>query len=254
MGRIGRAVARALPFVMLAVATASAQAAQPPQPPQPPDDGDIRDAVVRRLLERVLPEAGAIYVSVRDGTVNLRGTAANAWTRTQALEETMQVPGVKSVSSDITVPRVADATINEQIDLQLFRYVFYTIFDIVYAVSTNGVVTIEGVVTEPFKAAEIEMFVARVPGVFSVSNSIRTVAASAQDDQLRVAIASRLYRLPGFWKYSVLAAPPIHIAVERGRVTLFGDVDAASGRDLAGSIVMGLPGVVAFDNLIRVKK
>ena len=247
MGRIRRGVAAALPLVMLAASTALAQA------PQPPSDAEIRDAIVRRLLERVLPEAGAIYVSVRDGAVALRGTVATTWARTQALEETMKVAGVKSVSSDMIVPRVPGATIVDRIDQQLFRYVFYTVFDIVNAVSTNGVVTIEGVVTEPFKAAEIETFVARVPGVFSVSNKVRAIAASPEDDQLRVAIASRLYRLPAFWDYSVLAAPPSHIVVERGRVTLFGSVDNAGNRDLAGSVVSGMPGVAAFDNLIRVK-
>ena len=247
MGRIRLGVLTALPFVMLAGATPAAQA------PQPPGDAEIRDAVVRRILERVLPEVGAIYVSARDGAVTLRGTVENAWTRTQAFEEARQVPGVKSVSSDMTIRRVPDDKINEQIDLQLFRYVFYTIFDIVYAVSSNGVVAIEGAVTEPFKAAEIETFVARVPGVFSVTNSIRTIAASPQDDQLRVAIATRLYRLPRFWGYSVLVAPPIHIVVERGRVTLFGTVDNARDRDLASAVVSGTTGVTAFDNLIRVR-
>jgi hyperosmotically inducible protein len=251
---MSRWLARAVALPTLAVAAAVTASAQSPSTPAPTDI-QIRDAITRRLLERVLPDAGAIYVAVKDGAVTLRGTVVNSWTKAAAFEEALAITGVKQVSSEIAVARgVPDAAIARQIDEQLFRYVFYTIFDIVHPSVKNGVVTLEGVVTEGFKAVEIEGHVARVRGVLEVRNLIRTIEASTTDETLRRAIATRLYRLPGFWPYSVLISPPIHVVVEQGRVTLYGDVDTATDRDRATALVSVTPGVKVFDNLIRVRK
>jgi hypothetical protein len=74
--------------------------------------------------------------------------------------------------------------------------VFYTIYDNVEGAVHDGVVTLTGKVTMPYKAPEIGDLVARVPGVQEVDNRISTLPVSGFDDQLRIAIASQIYRDP----------------------------------------------------------
>src|SRR5881396_3589151 len=89
-------------------------------------------------------------------------------------------------------------------DLQVFndiantvnRYTQFTIYDDVNGSVRDGVVTLTGKVTMPYQASEIGDLVARVPGVREVDNTISTLPVSPFDDQLRIAIASQIYRDP----------------------------------------------------------
>jgi hyperosmotically inducible protein len=107
---------------------------------------------------------------------------------------------------------------------QVQRYAHFTIFDDVRASIEGGVVTLSGSVTMPFKRQEIERRVSRVEGVGSVVNQIRVLPVSTFDDDLRYRLARAIYGNPSFWHYASMANPPIHIVVERGRVTLTGVV------------------------------
>jgi hyperosmotically inducible protein len=119
---------------------------------------------------------------------------------------------------------------------QVQRYVYFTIFDDVNASIDQGVVTLHGKVTMPFKAKEIEKRAASVEGVTKVVNKIEVLPVSIYDDQLRYEIARAIYGNPSFWQYAAMTNPPIHIIVERGRVTLTGVVNSNVERMLARSI------------------
>ena len=60
--------------------------------------------------------------------------------------------------------------------------------------------------------------------------------ASSFDDQLRQQIARAIYGNANFWNYAMMRNPPIHIIVERGRVTLTGVVRSEVDRLLARSL------------------
>lgn len=129
-------------------------------------------------------------------------------------------------------------------DLQLFRdiskqvltYSRFTIFDSVHAAVDDGIVTLTGKVTMPFKRNDIEKRVARVNGVREVQNRIEVLPVSIHDDQLRYQIARSIYGNSSFWHYGSMANPPIHVIVERGRVTLEGVVHNNVERMLARSL------------------
>jgi osmotically-inducible protein OsmY len=131
-------------------------------------------------------------------------------------------------------------------DLQVFndisntvnRYAYFTIFDDVSAKVENGVVTLTGKVTMPFKRDEIEKRVTRLDGVRRVANRITVLPVSQFDDDLRYRIARSIYGNSNFWNYAIMANPPIHIVVERGHVTLTGVVQSNVDRVLARSLVM----------------
>lgn len=116
---------------------------------------------------------------------------------------------------------------------QVTGYAYFTIFDNVRANVDNGVVTLTGKVTMPFKATEIEKRVSKIAGVTGVRNKIEALPVSQMDNQLRLGIARALYANPALEMYGLGANPSIHVIVERGRVTLDGIVNSDTDRTIA---------------------
>ena len=144
-------------------------------------------------------------------------------------------------------------------DLQVFndiskavtRYAQFTIFDSVDATVKDGVVTLTGRVTMPYKKDAIEKRVAKIDGVRQVNDQISVLPASQFDDRLRYRIARAIYSNPNFWNYAIMADPPVHIVVEHSRVTLTGVVQSEVEKMLARSIATGQFGVMSVDNQLK---
>ena len=115
-------------------------------------------------------------------------------------------------------------------------YTQFTIFDDVSVGVENGIVTLNGKVTMPYKRNEIEKRAAAVDGVREISNRISVLPVSRFDDDLRNRIARSIYGNSSFWDYAIMRNPPIHIVVERGHVTLTGVVRSNVDRMLARSL------------------
>ena len=133
-------------------------------------------------------------------------------------------------------------------NLQLFRtvsrqvlsYPQFTVFDNVQAQVNQGMVTLTGKVTMPYKSKDLEKRVARIPGVTQVVNRIEVLPVSQFDDELRFRIARAIYGNSNFWGYGSMVNPPIHIIVDHGHVTLEGVVNSNVERMLARSLATGL--------------
>src|SRR5438034_7103777 len=69
------------------------------------------------------------------------------------------------------------------------RYTQFTIFDDVSAFVKDGVVTLTGKVTMPYKRDDLEKRVAKVDGVRTVRDEIAVLPVSQFDDDLRYRIA-----------------------------------------------------------------
>ena len=115
-------------------------------------------------------------------------------------------------------------------------YAQFTVFDDVSVGVENGIVTLTGKVTMPYKRNEIEKRAAAVDGVREISNRISVLPVSMFDDDLRNQIARSIYGNSNFWDYAIMRNPPIHIVVERGHVTLTGVVRSNVDRMLARSL------------------
>jgi osmotically-inducible protein OsmY len=118
------------------------------------------------------------------------------------------------------------------------NYDQYSIFDDVTANVREGVVTLTGKVTMPFKKNEIEKRVKRIRGISEVRDQIEVLPASKFDEDLRRNIANAIYGNQNFWGYSTLEKPPIHIVVEGNHVTLAGVVHSDTDRKIAQSLAM----------------
>lgn len=129
---------------------------------------------------------------------------------------------------DFQIARDIASTVN--------RYSNFTIFDDVNVEVQDGLATLTGKVTMPYKRNDIEKRVMKVEGVRSVQNNIGVLPVSQSDDQLRYLIARSIYGNSNFWNYAIMPNPPIHIIVEHGRVTLTGVVQSNVDRMLARSL------------------
>ena len=158
----------------------------------------------------------------------------------------------------LAISSAASAQTPERKDLQVFndisktvnRYPQFTIFDDVDVVVTSGMVTLTGAVTMPHKREDIEKRVAKVNGVVTVRDQITVLPVSQFDDELRYRIARSIYGHSNFWNYAIMANPPIHIVVERGRVTLTGVVATNVDRMLARSLATQF-GALSVTNALK---
>ena len=156
------------------------------------------------------------------------------------------------------IPAVALAGQAERKDFQVFldvaksvnRYAQLTVFDDISASVDQGAVTLVGKVTMPYKRDDIAKRVAKIDGVKSVRNEIQVLPVSQFDDELRFKIARAIYGNPSFWNYATMVNPPIHIVVDRGRVTLTGVVNSDVERALARTLAVGW-GEFAVDNQLK---
>src|ERR1051326_7879554 len=86
---------------------------------------------------------------------------------------------------------IASADTGERKDLQVFndisksltRYTHFTVFDNVDANVKNGVVTLTGQVTMPYKRDDIEKRISQIDAVKQVNDKITVLPVSQFDDQ-----------------------------------------------------------------------
>jgi hyperosmotically inducible protein len=90
-------------------------------------------------------------------------------------------------------------------------------------------------------------------GIKGVVNRIEVLPASRSDDELRNGIANAIYGNSAFSRYASQPNPPIHIIVERGRVTLEGVVNSNLDRQLAYTIASMFP-AFKVTNMLRTEE
>jgi len=224
-----------------------------------PSNASTSDAHIKVSVERKLSDlklgSSQVTVSVADGVVTLSGMVPSLGLKEEAVDRARKVDDVKTVLADLAVMRGEDdETIANEVAKRIQRYVFFTVFDDVEGSVRDGVVTLTGKVTMPHKASDIGNLVARVPGVREVDNKISTLPVSMFDDQLRLAIATQIYRDPLFWNYAIQVNPPIHIVVEHGHVTLTGVVNSEVERRKAESVARSTFGVFSVENKLRLDR
>jgi osmotically-inducible protein OsmY len=220
----------------------------------PLTDQQISDQIEHKLSETDVNPSN-VKVTVQNGVVTLSGTVPSAWAKRKLIDRAREVDDVQSVVDNLSVPAGEnDRAIAEEVAQNIRRYVFYTIYDDVQVQVKNGVVTLTGRVTMPYKAQEIANLAARARGVREVDNRIQTLPVSGFDDQLRASIASQIYGDPLFWNYALQVNPPIHIVVENGRVTLTGVVNSEVEKRKAEAIARSAFGVLGVENLLQVER
>ncbi len=117
---------------------------------------------------------------------------------------------------------------------EILMYSNYTLWDDISFRIDNGNVSLLGAVSQPYKKSDLERIVQHVPGVASVTNELKVLPLSPQDDRLRLQVARAIFRDPVLSRYAMGAVPSIHIIVDNGRVTLTGAVNNTLEKQVAG--------------------
>ena len=155
-----------------------------------------------------------------------------------------------AMSAPVWAAEQENLTVFREVSRQVLRYPRFTIFDSVSAQVHEGVVTLTGRVTMPFKRDDIARRVANIEGIQQVRNEVTVLPVSLFDDELRLRIARAIYGNSNFWRYGAMVTPPVHIIVENGRVTLEGVVNSNIDRMLARSIASS-SGAFSVTNLLK---
>ena len=236
----------AILFGLLAVASSSVAAERL-------SDETIQARVERELSSENITNGGGPAVVVDNGHVTLTGSVRSLWDKQKAIELAMDIDDVASVEDELTIAFAeSDKKLGEEVAKAVRRYTRFTVFDDVNLAVNEGHVVLEGAVTMPYKSEEIERRVAKVMGVQSLTNNIRTLPTSINDSRIRSAVAYRIYRDSLFRPYAFRANPPIHVIVERGRVVLTGAVRSNVEKRKAGHIARSTFGVFSVENRLSV--
>jgi osmotically-inducible protein OsmY len=169
----------------------------------------------------------------------------------------------------------ANLKLAEEVRRQIVTQPLFGVFDYIHFAVQGDTVILRGKASRPTLKSSIENTVKRIEGVNTVKNEIEVLPVSPNDDRLRAAVYSAIYRDPALQRYtsnrggprgvpSVARAaggitndPPIgfhaiHIIVENGNVTLTGVVDSDMDLAIAGMRANSVPGVFSVDNDLQV--
>ncbi|HTR37024.1 MAG TPA: BON domain-containing protein [Bryobacteraceae bacterium] len=142
--------------------------------------------------------------------------------------------------------------ITPEVQRELLTLPFYTVFDNLTFRIEGDTVTLLGQVTRAALKSDAENAVRRIEGVARVNNQIEVLPLSASDGRMRLAEYLAIYGDAGLSQYATRSAPPIHIVVKSGNVTLEGTVDGKYDKNLAFSQASSVPGVASVTDHLRV--
>jgi hyperosmotically inducible protein len=192
-----------------------------------------------------------ITITVHDHVVMVDGTVPTLRVKLQIIDLARKTAGVSRVDSTLEIARPeSDTTLAAAVSKAIQTYSRLGLYDYIDGSVRNGVVTLSGSVTDQQKRDELTDRIEDIRGVRDVAAKITVLPLSPLDDRIRAAIGNRIYSDPDFINYS-RAAPPIHIIVENGHVTLVGIVSSNLERQKAEIAARQVSGVYSVDNKIQ---
>ena len=218
-------------------------------------DGQVEEAVSQKIHDA--KRLQGVNSSVGDGIVTLTGTVGLYQDKLDATKKIKKVKDVTGVRNDITVAgeTVPDAQLEKKLAKQLAydRVGYYdNAFNYVALSVKDGVVTLSGdTVWDPPKDSALAI-VARTPGVKDVVDDVKVLPVSNFDDSIRARTARAIYRDSVLGKYAIDPVHPIRIVVDNGHVTLYGTVDSAMDKTIAGMRANSVTGAFSVDNKLVV--
>ena len=155
---------------------------------------------------------------------------------------------------DVFIDEHGDSAIARRVRHELVMLPYYGVFDDLAFNVEGGAVTLVGAVTRPVLKDDAERVVKKVEGVTQVTNEIKVLPPSPNDDRIRRAVYRAIYGDPALsTRYGFRAVPSIHIIVENGHVTLEGVVANEMDKNLVNLRANGVHGVFSVTNELQVE-
>jgi hyperosmotically inducible periplasmic protein len=241
------ALAMTLAFVVLLSMTAMAATGQYDQQIQQTVSHKIHDA----------KQLQGVSASVEDGIVTLTGTVDLYQDKLDAAKKVKKLANVTGVRNDIVVAgkTVTDDELQKQLAKKVaFDRVGYydNAFNYIALNVKDGVVTLTGDALFDVPEDSALDIVARTPGVKGVVNDVTVLPVSGVDDSIRRRTARAIYRDSVLSRYAIDPVKPIRIVVDNGHVTLYGTVESAMDKNIAGLRASAVPGAFSVENKLVV--
>jgi hyperosmotically inducible protein len=146
----------------------------------------------------------------------------------------------------------AAKSLEQRVQSELLRLPYYGVFDAL-AFQVNGDrVTLSGDVSWPALKGDAERAVSRIEGVATVTNDIKVLPLSPNDNRIRMATYRAIYGHSAMTKYRINPHAPIRIIVENGNVMLKGVVGSEMDRTIAIMQANSVPGAFSVTNNLQI--
>jgi hyperosmotically inducible periplasmic protein len=217
-------------------------------------DNQIQSKVTQKLASK--SQFRDVKPSVEDGIVTLTGEVDVYQRKLDAAKLARKISNVQGVRNLITVagPDIPDEQLAQQLAKKLtyVRAGYDNTFDYFALSVKDGTVTVVGADRTGVGRNEALADIYNQPGVKDVVNEIVVEPASMFDDGLRLRTARAIYRDPVLSKYAIDPAQPIRIIVIDGHVTLYGVVDGAMDKNVAGIRANQIFGAFTVENKLAI--
>jgi osmotically-inducible protein OsmY len=170
----------------------------------------------------------------------------------QAREKLNRMDGAPGPQSSAIAPKPVK-TLEQRVSSELLKLPYYGVFDyLAFQVNEDDQIRLTGEVTWPTLKSDAERVVSRIEGVTGVTNDIKVLPLSSNDDVLRMATYRAVYGQATMARYRLNPNPPIRIIVENGHVTLKGVVGSEMDRTIANVQANGVPGTFSVTNHLQI--
>ena len=218
-------------------------------------DEQIQQAVSQKIHDA--KQLQSVNSRVEDGIVTLTGTVGLYQDKLDAAKKVKKLANVTGVRNEITVAgeTVPDGQLQQKLAKKLAydRVGYYdNAFNYVAVSVKDGVATLSGYAVWDVPKDTALAIVARMPGVKGVVNDVTVLSVSPFDDSIRVLTARAIYDDSQLGRYGTDPMEPIRIVVDKGHVTLYGTVENAMDKTIAGIRANGVPGAFSVENKLVV--
>jgi osmotically-inducible protein OsmY len=206
--------------------------------------------IVDSLYWDVRVDASDVSVQVENGTAFLSGTVPSFAARRAAADDAWRVDGIHAVDSQLTVDYKVPLPTDEEIQTGIKSVLLWS-----SAIDSSkieievrgGKVTLRGTVASYWQRLRAQTLAEDVTGVIALINELTVVPTESILDE---DIARQIIK--AFEQNPLIDEDTVTVAVERGKVTLTGNVLTWSARNQARGTVASVPGVIFIDNRIMV--
>jgi len=218
-------------------------------------DEQIQQAVSQKIHDA--KKLQAVNSGVEDGIVTLTGTVNLYQDKLDAAKKIKKLANVTGVRNDIVVAgeTVPDTQLEQKLAKKLAydRVGYYdNTFNYLAIEVKDGVVTLSGDTVWDVPKDSALAIVAQTPGVKDVVSDVTVLPTSLFDDSLRARTARAIYRDSVLGRYASDPVHPIRIVVDNGHVTLYGTVESAMDKNIAGIRASSVPGAFSVENKLVV--
>jgi len=218
-------------------------------------DQQIQQTVSQKIHDA--KQLQSVNSSVEDGIVTLTGTVGLYQDKLDAAKKVKKLANVTGVRNDIAVAgeTVPDGQLQQKLAKKLAydRVGYYdNAFNYLALGVKDGVVTLNGDTVNDVAKDSALAIVARTPGVKDVVSQVNVLPVSLFDDSLRARTARAIYRDSVLGRYATDPVDPIRIVVDNGHVTLYGTVQSAMDKTIAGMRANAVPGAFSVENKLVV--